>query len=97
MRCVNVSVGLPNMTPEDRKAWTTWLERHHIDPHDVLLGRDIICDDEARQVRWTACARDENGEVLTAWNEVVTEEHFVQLEAPALPMPPMPLWGGSRR
>lgn len=85
------------MTPQDREAWSTWLSRHHIDPYDVVVGYPIICDDVERRVYWTSYQRDEDGHVLTHDGEALKEQHFVQLEAPALPMPDYPLLTELRR
>ena len=90
MRSVNIAVGLPQMDPDLRKEWTTWLERHHIDPNEVLLGHDITCDDENRRIEWTSLVRDENGKVVTCDREAAKQRCYVQLESPALPMPPVP-------
>jgi len=76
-RAVCIYQGLPDMGPERREAWTTWLDRHGLDPMDVVLGTEIHCDDETRRVYYTSFDRKMR----------VRRESYVQLEAPALPFP----------
>lgn len=44
-----------------REAWCAWLRWHTIDPCDVLITGFIERDTEARQIRYRACERDEQG------------------------------------
>jgi hypothetical protein len=83
-RAVCVYRGLPQMPPEQRAVWTTWLTRHGLDPNEVLLGTEIRCDDEERRVYYTSLDREaiQRGE-----RDVITMDRYVQLEAPALPFP----------
>ena len=94
MRIVHISVCLAQMYPDMAQEWTEWLDKHGIDPTDVLVGHDIRCDDEERRIYWTSYERDENGKAKVWEKELVYVEHFVQLESPALPMPSEATWAG---
>jgi ribosomal protein L30/L7E len=83
MRTVYLDRSLAAMPPTQRKAWATWLDQHGLDPNDVLVGRDLVCDDNQRRVYYTAIDRERpviNGEINVI-------HRYVQLEAPALPLP----------
>lgn len=82
--------GLP---PEpERLAWCDWLTRFGIDPRDVATTPGWLeADDEARQIRFLALVRDENGRTSLDPDDpsrrLATVPSVVQLEAPALPFP----------
>jgi hypothetical protein len=76
-RAATVFQGLPDMAPERREAWDTWLRRHGLEPTMVVLGTEIHCDDETRRVYYTTFDRKMRKH----------REEYVQLEAPALPFP----------
>lgn len=82
-RTVCIYQGLPQMGPERREAWQTWMDRHGLDPNKIPLGTSIICDDVNRRVYFTTYDPK-----LSQWrNEIVRVESYVQLEAPAMPFP----------
>jgi hypothetical protein len=83
-RAVCIYQGLPDMGPERREAWTTWLDRHGLDADMVVLGTEIRCDDEERRVYYTAYDREA---VDLGRNSIGRVDRYVQLEAPALPFP----------
>jgi len=69
------------------KRWAEWALAHGIPPNDVPLRSEIVCDDDERRIYYTAYVRDEQGHIMVDHNHAIREQRFVQLEAPALPMP----------
>jgi len=89
LRTACVYEGLPQMEPEMREAWETWLNIHGLDPDVIPVGTQIRCDDVNRRIYYTTYATPKR---VIGRHELAKEECFVQLEAPALPFPQASEW-----
>jgi len=85
IRIVHLDRALPDMVSEDREQWWVWLCRHGLDTGHVLLDHPLICDDDSRTISYAAPVTDDQGRYMSGIVAAV-----VQLEAPALPLPPTP-------
>lgn len=80
------SVAFYGPLPEGEAAeWRTWFERHGIDPDHVAIPGAAVADDERRVVEYQAVHGWAVNDPGTFFAPV-----RVQLEARALPFPPMP-------
>lgn len=85
IRIVHLDRALPDMCEEDREQWHVWLCRHGIRDTLVLLDHPLICDDARRTIFFATPVTDDQGRFMAG-----ITGHIVQLEAPALPLPPTP-------
>lgn len=95
IRTVRFDRNLGDMTDDQAAAWRTWLDRHQIDPNVVPVSprsSDLICDDDSRRIYVTELAMKPNGhpEFNRETKQFVTRIRVIQLEAPALELPPEP-------
>jgi hypothetical protein len=85
IRIVHLDRALPDMCKEDREQWYVWLCRHGLNDNHVLIDHPLICDDTRRTIFYAAPVIDDQGRYMAG-----ITGHLVQLEAPALPLPPTP-------
>lgn len=75
---------------EVRLPMCEWLRHHGVDPNDVAVPGWIEIVPELRQIRYERYATNERGQPLVIADEIVREEHVVQLEAEPSEFPTLP-------
>ncbi len=86
-RCRYISAWRPLHKCAHDDAWRLWLDRMGLDADRIPLDTAIVCDDDARQIVVTYIRLDEDGRHVFSDHHFVTDQHTIQLEAPALPTP----------
>jgi len=94
-RVVHIDRVMPGLSLIEQARWVDWFRRHGVEWEKIPIDSEIVCDDDARQIRYTALRLHENGGKMLAYYNKITEtwdqdEVTVQLEAPALEFPVSP-------
>lgn len=91
-RLVYIDRSLCDLAESDRLAWQQWLARMGVDPMKVPLDVELELDDTACTIAWSGCEvnPDTGYPRRSAIRDglVMLTRYEVQLEAPALPVPP---------